>query len=126
MTRSEPSIFSPSFLMHFRNSASKQCDSAAYSSCRRSRQCGDEIRNQRTSRRPVRISADRRNQRPQFFATSTVDPLERNQYGGVIGGPVVKNRVFFSADTRAQRSDSNRQPVQFLMTAALNGDFRIL
>jgi len=37
-------------------------------------------------------------------------PLRRNQFGGVIGGPIVKNRAFFFADYEGFRQD-RKQPV---------------
>lgn len=40
-------------------------------------------------------------QRPATFQKPT---LQRNQFGGTIGGPVVKNRVFFFADYEGYRS----------------------
>ena len=60
-----------------------------------------------------------------FFADKR-DPLKRNQFGGTIGGPVMKNKVFFFGGLQAtrERNDSsiNRS---FVPTAAmLNGDFR--
>src|SRR5258705_6443189 len=43
----------------------------------------------------VRNSAlDARN----FFDGSSIPPFERNQFGGSIGGPIVKNQTFFFAD----------------------------
>ncbi len=40
-----------------------------------------------------------------FFkpANGEKPPLERNQFGGTIGGPVVRNRAFFFADYEAFR-----------------------
>jgi len=33
-----------------------------------------------------------------FFDGSTIPPFKRNQFGGAIGGPIVKDRTFFFAD----------------------------
>jgi Carboxypeptidase regulatory-like domain len=53
------------------------------------------------------------------------DGLKRNQFGGTLGGPIVKNKLFFFAayqgTTRRQRPTSN---IEFVPTAAmLAGDF---
>ena len=53
------------------------------------------------------------------------DSLKRNQYGGTIGGPIQKNKLFFFAGYQGTktRSDPN-QSVGFVPTAAmLDGDF---
>ena len=52
----------------------------------------------------VRNSAlDARN----FFddPTQPIPPYKRNQFGGAVGGPIVKNRTFFFADYEANRSN---------------------
>jgi len=49
-------------------------------------------------------SMDSRN----FFAPAGSDPkYRRNQFGGAIGGPVVKNRTFFFADYEGRRADES-------------------
>ena len=62
-----------------------------------------------------------------FFAPKR-DTLKRNQFGGTIGGPVLKNKLFFFAgwqDT-IQRSEP-AQNTAFVPTAdMLNGDFRAI
>jgi hypothetical protein len=69
---------------------------------------------------------------PDRFATSTGAPppaspdnLKRNQFGGTIGGPIVKNKLFFFYGYQGTRErvtggfHSTRVPTQ----ATLNGDF---
>lgn len=57
--------------------------------------------------------------------TPVVDPLRRNQFGGYVGGPVLKNKLFFFFNYQGTRSNSaaasNR--TQTPTAAMLNGDF---
>src|ERR1700739_4387944 len=59
-----------------------------------------------------------------FFATRR-DTLKRNQFGGTIGGPILKNKLFFFGGL--QRTSQRSDPVQniaFVPTAAMvAGDF---
>src|SRR5437660_3954420 len=70
----------------------------------------------------VRNSAlDARN----FFddPTQPIPPYKRNQFGGAVGGPIIKNRTFFFADYEANRSNKG---ISTLVTvpsqAARNGN----
>src|SRR5262249_12583011 len=60
-----------------------------------------------------------------FFAARR-DSLKRSQFGGTIGGPVVKDRLFFFGSYQGTRTRSDPQLTrQFLPTAAMRlGDFR--
>jgi len=55
----------------------------------------------------------------------TSDGLVRNQFGGVIGGPIVRNQIFFFLGYQGTRVDQTPADiVTFIPTAAmLNGDF---
>jgi hypothetical protein len=62
-----------------------------------------------------------------YFASS-VDTLKRNQFGGTIGGPILRNKLFFFAGYQGTR---NRQSppttlVHVLTPQALTGDFSTL
>ncbi len=41
-----------------------------------------------------------------FFDGPTIPPLHRHQYGGQIGGPIIKDKTFFFADYESLRSDA--------------------
>ncbi len=53
-----------------------------------------------------------------FFAT-TVPPLQRNEFGGAIGGPIVKNNTFFFFDYAGFRQESGN-PNFYLFPSAAN------
>jgi hypothetical protein len=59
------------------------------------------------------------------FFSATRDNLKRNQFGGVVGGPIVKNKIFFfGAYQQTIVRSSNPNNTAFVPTAAeLNGDF---
>ena len=47
-------------------------------------------------------------------------PLRRNQYGGVLGGPIVQNKAFFFGDFEGFRQDKKATAFSTLPTAAQN------
>lgn len=59
------------------------------------------------------------------FAVSGTKPLfRRNQFGFVIGGPVVRNRTFFFGEYQGSRLRTGRSPISVIPTAAQRaGDF---
>jgi hypothetical protein len=59
-----------------------------------------------------------------YFATSA-DPLKQNQFGGSIGGPILKNKLFYFGSYQGTRTNTtNNGQVQFVPTMAeRQGDF---
>src|SRR6202040_375114 len=49
-----------------------------------------------------------------FFDGSTIPPFKRNQFGGAIGGPIIKNRTFFFADYEGIRQSKGITTVTFV------------
>lgn len=59
------------------------------------------------------------------YFSHTVDPLKRNQFGAFVGGPILRDRLFFFVNYQATRSFSTATAnVAYTPTQAmLNGDF---
>lgn len=53
-----------------------------------------------------------------FDTTGSADPLKRKQYGGSLGGPVFKDKLFFFFNYEGNRSDSGSQQLRLVPTAA--------
>ena len=71
------------------------------------------------------------NAAPHSFLTasggSTPDNLLRNQFGGVVGGKIIKDKLFFFAGYQGTRQHSAGTPSTHTVTAAaLGGDFTAL
>lgn len=62
------------------------------------------------------------------YFQQTVPPFKLNQFGGTVGGPIIKDRTFFffSAEDLQQRSSPNPISIQVPTAAELRGDFSAL
>ncbi len=59
-----------------------------------------------------------------YFATTGKPPFKRNQYGGFLGGPILKDRTFFFADYQGTRYNEGITYISTVPTQAEhNGDF---
>jgi hypothetical protein len=62
-----------------------------------------------------------------YFATTGKPPFKRNQFGGFLGGPILKDRTFFFADYQGTRYNEGVTYVSTVPTQAEhNGDFSAL
>ena len=58
------------------------------------------------------------------FFSAKVDPLRRNQFGGVISGPLIRNKTFFMANYEGLRTRrANTLYLSVPTDAQRNGDF---
>src|ERR1700744_1828644 len=62
------------------------------------------------------------------YFQQTVPPFKLNQFGGTVGGPIIKDRTFFffAAEDLQQRSSPNPISIQVPTAAELNGNFSAL
>ncbi len=62
-----------------------------------------------------------------YFSTSGPDPLKQNQFGGTIGGPILKGKLFYfgSYQGTRQNTSNNGLTAQVPTQAELNGDFSL-
>ncbi len=62
------------------------------------------------------------------YFQQTVPPFKLNQFGGTVGGPVIKDHTFFffAAEDLQQRSSPNPISIQVPTAAELNGNFSAL
>src|ERR1700674_939747 len=49
-----------------------------------------------------------------YFEAATIPPFKRNQFGGAIGGPIIKSRTFFFADYEGIRQSKGISNVTFV------------
>ena len=60
-----------------------------------------------------------------FSRTNDLPPFLRNQFGGSVGGPILRNKTFFFFNYEAQRLEGSAQGLFTVPTAAMKtGDFR--
>ncbi len=60
-----------------------------------------------------------------FFEAGQRSPFKRNQFGGAVGGPIIKNRTFFFADYEGIRQSKGIASVNFVPSpAARNGNLQ--
>jgi hypothetical protein len=55
---------------------------------------------------------------PNYFDSGKIPPFKRNQFGGTIGGPIVKNHTFFFADFEGIRQSKGITTVATVPSAA--------
>ena len=63
-----------------------------------------------------------------YFSTTGPDPLKQNQFGGTIGGPILKDRLFYFGSYQGTRQNTSNSGLnaQVPTQAERNGDFSAL
>ena len=77
-----------------------------------------QVGRQRFPRLDVRISSERQTGRAQFLRRVTKSPLRLNQYGGSIGGPIKKDKIFFFSSLEALNQRSGVSLIATVPSAA--------
>ena len=91
-----------------------------------------KVRIEFASRRCLRVSAQLRIERNPESASECDPPardsLKRSQFGGVVGGRIIKDKLFFFGGYQGTRQRSNpaATTAHVPTAAALNGDFSVL
>src|ERR1700733_14630612 len=64
----------------------------------------------------------------RLFFSANRDSLKRNQFGGYVGGPIIKNKLFFLGGYEGTivRSNPQNNFVQVPTVAMMNGDFSVV
>ena len=114
-------------LTPFRNSACRlRFVAAVRRSSRRSREHRDSCRRQLLPRNTLEFFRNGDMNAKNHFSTKQ-DTLKRNQFGGVLGGPIRKDKLFFFGGYQGTRTRQETNAfTSFVPTQAMfNGDFRL-
>jgi hypothetical protein len=87
---------------------------------------GAEVRNEPMAWFGVRIPAQRQAGNPRLLSTASArkNLLRRNQFGGTLSGPLVKDKTFWLVNYEGKRESLGTPALQAVPTAAMRvGDF---
>ena len=87
---------------------------------RRAGGCGDQVGHERAARQPVRLQPQRRSFREELLRHPPAQaPFSRNEFGATLGGPIVRNKLFFFAGYEGLRRRVTTTSVAAMPTVAL-------